>query len=387
MRPLSKSILVLLLVLFSSVVYRLPVQADTPNCSDLAKKSTLINGLSNGFKRAIAPYTFNFPTDYGAHPNFQLEWWYYTGNLATADGRRFGYQFTIFRYGVFPPKNGTGNGDNLYAADLAISDIQGNRFLSAAIPPSVGRNGARTTPSLQIRVGDWIMRATDHSAKTMQLTAQAENFAIDLTTQQVKPPALHGDQGLSAKGPLPGEASYYYSLTRLPTTGTLTIDHQDFSITGDSWMDHEFSTGAMDKSALGWDWFAIQLGDQREIMIYLIRSAGGSLAPQSEGTLIDPDGTTHLIPLQAIQVDVRDHWTSPQSTITYPASWQIALQLDTGPLTLTLQPLMSAQEQRSITTYWEGAVAVAGRSANQAVSGYGYVEMTGYPPANCTPNP
>src|SRR5262249_28844196 len=257
-RLLSSLLIVTILQL--GQIKSLQAQSPSPDCSDLALKSTLINSFDTGFTRAEAPYTFSFPKDYGAHLNFQLEWWYYTGNLATTEGRRFGYQFTIFRYGILPPQEArTANRLQLYAADLAISDIQGQQYYSDRIRPSFGDAGVKISPMLHLWVRDWEMTAQDPNAQTMRLQASASSFGFDLTTTQIKPPALNGDHGLSVKGPLPGEASYYYSLTRLPTTGTLTIDDTAYNVTGDSWMDHEFSSGALDESAQGWDWFAIQL--------------------------------------------------------------------------------------------------------------------------------
>jgi predicted secreted hydrolase len=360
----------------------LPAQASQPSCGDLVLKSALINSFASGFTRAVAPYSFTFPADYGIHPAFQLEWWYYTGNLTSSDGRRFGYQFTIFRYGIIPPSNGQlAERDDLFAADLAISDVEGQQFLAQRIPPSFGPAGVSPDVPLHIWVRNWQMTAQDAAAKMIHLQASTALIGIDLTTLQIKPPALNGDHGLSIKGPLPGEASYYYSLTRLPTTGSLTINGASFQVTGNSWMDHEFSTGALDKNAQGWDWFSLQLDNNRELMIYFIRNQDGSIEPASQGTFVDAEGTTQTISLTKIQVQTLTHWTSPQSGVSYPSGWRITIQNPSFQLTVT--PLLADQEQRSIITYWEGAVSITGSDAGQAVTGSGYVELTGYLPANC----
>jgi predicted secreted hydrolase len=360
----------------------LQAQASEAGCSDLAVKSALINSFANGFTRAIAPYPFAFPADYGIHPAFQLEWWYYTGNLMTTDGRRFGYQFTIFRYGLFPPKNGqAGDHADLFAADLAISDIEGQQFLAQHISPSLSKAGVNPGWPLQIWVHNWQMTAQDPAAKTMHLQAATALIGIDLITLQIKPPALNGEHGLSAKGPLPGEASYYYSLTRLTTAGSLTIQGKSYQVTGNSWMDHEFSTGALDKAAQGWDWFSVQLDNNHELMLYFIRNQDGTIAPASQGTFVDDNSTTQVITLDEMQIQTLSHWTSPDSGIIYPSGWHITLQNPS--LELTVTPLLAAQEQRSITTYWEGAVSITGSEAGKSVQGSGYVELTGYAPANC----
>ena len=196
--------------------------------------------------------------------------------------------------------------------------------------------------------------------------------------QQAKGPTLQGDRGLSQKSPEPGNASYYYSLTRLLTDGTLTVNGTPYKVNGLSWMDHEFSTSALSANAVGWDWFALQLDNNREIMLYQIRNKDGTFVSTSHGTLINADGSATHLELKDFKIEVANRWTSPHTGAAYPSSWKLTIQAPTGPIALDVTPLMADQELNSTTAYWEGASKMTGTDGSQQVQGYGYVELTGY---------
>ncbi len=346
--------------------------------------AALSSGDTAGFARAMAVKDFKFPQDFGAHPEFQTEWWYYTGSLAGTDGRRFGYEFTIFRRALAAtkPERASEWGTNqIYFADLALTDVQGGQFYSRQrfARGAAGLAGAVTDPNVRIWIEDWAMDAQTPDASAMHLRAADGLIALDLTVKQTKPPTLQGDRGLSAKSTEPGNASYYYSLTRLDTTGTLTVNGTPYTISGTSWKDHEYSTSVLSKNAVGWDWFSLQLDDKREIMLYRIRREDGSYEPTSDGTLINADGSTERLTLADYQIEELATWHSNASGATYPAKWRITIKPQSGePIIVTVEPLLADQELHSTTAYWEGTSRLSGTQGSTPLSGYGYVELTGY---------
>jgi len=336
---------------------------------------------TTGFARAIDPYDWQFPRDFGAHPEFQTEWWYYTGNLQGEDGRRFGFQFTIFRRAIAPEDGASAGSEwrsnQLYMAHFAVTDGTGGRFFHDERFSRAGADlaGADCTERCRIWLDNWEVIALDDDATTTRILADAGDFALDLTMQQIKPPALQGEDGLSAKSAEPGNASYYYSLTRLPATGTIRLNGEMFSVTGAAWKDHEFSTSALGGNALGWDWFGLQLDDQRELMLGQIRLQDGGRDPYFGGLLVESDGTTRYLPSESFTITTLETWTSPHTGAIYPSRWQFEVRLsDDSILRFTAAPLIPDQELHGGgIAYWEGAVTLEGD-----VSGVGYAELTGY---------
>jgi predicted secreted hydrolase len=334
-----------------------------------------------GFARAMDAWDWQFPRDFGPHPEFQTEWWYYTGNLATDDGRRFGYQFTIFRRAIEPQayvSDSEWRTNQIYMAHFTVSDIAGEHFYHAErfSRDSAGLAGAQSEPLYKVWLENWQVEALDSQAAQTRITAWTDEVALDVTLEQVKPPALQGQNGLSPKGPEPGNASYYYSLSRLLTDGTVTIGDETFEVTGNTWKDHEFSTSALSAGSLGWDWFGLIFDDGRELMIGQIRQQDGGIEPAFGGLLINADGSTHYLPSDTFTITPTGSWTSPHSGGVYPHGWQVQIH-DTGagePLNFTATPLLEDQElYGSGITYYEGAVRIDGE-----VTGFGYVELTGY---------
>ncbi len=333
----------------------------------------------SGFERAIEPWAWQFPRDYGAHPEFQTEWWYYTGNVATEDGQRFGYQFTIFRRAILPNMEASDSewrSDQIYLAHFTVSDITGEQFYQAErfSREGAGLAGATADPRYRVWLEDWQVIALNDDATLTQITADAGEFAVMMNLQQVKPPALQGDNGLSAKSETPGNASYYYSLSRLLTEGTIRVGAETFTISGTTWMDHEFSTSALDTDAQGWDWFGLILDNNAELMLGQIRlSEGGT--PYFGGLFVREDGSTVYLDAKTFTITSTGTWTSPHSGAVYPSGWEITVNVPDGEtLRLTLTPLLPDQElYTGVTAYWEGAVQITGD-----VTGYGYAELTGY---------
>ncbi|NWF68423.1 MAG: carotenoid 1,2-hydratase [Chloroflexi bacterium] len=339
-----------------------------------------VNTDSSGFARALAPWEWQFPRDHGPHPAFQTEWWYYTGNVATADGRRFGYQFTVFRRAISPTaarSESEWRSDQIYMAHFTVSDISGQRFYhdERYSRGAAELAGASSDPVYRVWLEDWQVIALNADATQTQISADAGTFAVTMTLQQVKPPALQGDNGLSAKSATPGNASYYYSLSRLVTEGSMRIGGESFAVSGYTWMDHEFSTSALGSDALGWDWFGLIFDNNTELMVGQIRLVDGEREPYFGGLYVREDGSTVYLDAADFTITALDTWTSPHTAAVYPSGWEIVVTLpDSAPLRLTLTPLLRDQElHNGAIAYWEGAVQIGGD-----LSGYGYAELTGY---------
>lgn len=332
-----------------------------------------------GFARATAPQAFTFPRDHGPHFDYQTEWWYYTGNLTAATGEHFGFQLTFFRRGLTPgapPAAGLST-NQIYFAHFALTDVAGQNHHSVErfSRGAAGLAGASGAP-YQVWLEDWRVEALTADGSVVRVRARDEEQALDLTLRAVKPITAHGDHGLSPKSPEAGNASYYLSYTRLATEGQVEARGQTFVVTGEAWFDHEWSTSALGPQAVGWDWFSLQLSDGREVMFFQIRHADGTLEAVSGGTLIEKDGTTRRLPVEAVKLEVSEFWTSPATGGRYPARWRLAVP--SAGLDLTVTPWLPAQELTLTFAYWEGAVQIAGTSGGTAVSGAGYVELTGY---------
>ncbi len=335
---------------------------------------------SVGYLRAEGPTHLEFPADHGPHVDYQTEWWYYTGNLVADGGQRFGYQLTFFRRALTPPplrteRESVWAADQVYLAHFALTDVAGRHFqaFERFSRGAAGLAGAQPAP-YHVWLEDWQVEEVEPGVTRMRATQ--EGLALDLVLTDRKGPILQGDRGYSPKGPQPGNASYYYSLTRLDTSGTVQVADAVYSVSGLSWMDHEWSTSGLAADQVGWDWFSIQVNDGSELMVFQLRKEDGSIDPFSSGTFIAADGSTRHLSRDEFEIRIQDRWRSPHTEATYPARWTIIVPA-VG-LVLEIEPHLADQELTVSYSYWEGAVRVVGERAGQAISGNGYVEMTGY---------
>ncbi|PDW04034.1 lipocalin-like domain-containing protein [Candidatus Viridilinea mediisalina] len=339
----------------------------------------LLGSTSEGFARAYSPKPFSFPRDHGPHPAYQFEWWYYTGNLY-AGARHFGYQLTFFRSALSPnaPTRDSAWGTNqIYMAHLALSDSANERLYAYErfSRGAAGLAGATGEP-FRVFLEDWSAEGSGPAGMQMHLQAAEGPVALDLNLVSEKPPVLHGEAGLSQKGPTPGNASFYYSLSRMATSGSIMLEGERHNVSGTSWMDHEWGTSALEGDASGWDWFSIQLEDGRELMYAQVRTPTG--LSYSFGSLIATDGQSQALVPEHIELEVLNTWTSPRSGATYPVGWR--LNLRDHAINLEIEPTFNAQELPLSIIYWEGAVRIRGTQGEQPLSGHGYVELTGYGP-------
>ena len=343
-----------------------------------------LGGELAGFARADRPREFRFPDDHGPHPAYRTEWWYYTGNLKSAAGRHFGFQLTFFRTALNAPPDQAGRvsawgTQDVYMAHFALSDVATQRFhafqrLSRA---ALGLAGASAVP-FHVWLEDWSVTGemTVERPVSMQLSAAEQDVALDLRLVSDKPVVLHGQNGLSQKGAATGQASYYYSLTRLRSAGVIRLGDEEFQVQGLSWMDREWSTSVLDDALQGWDWFALQLTNGQELMVYQVRQQAGGIQPLSSGTLVAADGTPRALTAADFQIEVLQTWQSPTDGAVYPAKWRMRIPGEAIDLTIT--PYMADQEMHTLIRYWEGAVRARGTLQGRPLEGDGYVELTGY---------
>jgi predicted secreted hydrolase len=379
MRRLLIFLLLPALLLAALVYLRAGRDSKAPAAESLSVSQALGGVPQQGFARALAPRPFSFPEDHGPHPAYKTEWWYYTGNLATRQGRRFGYQLTFFRLALAPhaPKRQSRwAADQIYMAHFALTDVDGKRFTSAErfSRAALGLAGAGGAP-LSVWLEDWSVRQTAAEPWSVKLAAVDSGVSIDLDLKSSKPVVLNGERGLSRKGGEPGNASYYYSIPRLASRGTIRLAGEQFQVTGVSWLDREWSTSALSPDQAGWDWFALQLDDGRDLMYYQLRKTDGSADPFSGGTLVAADGSAKRLSREQLQLTPTQWWTSPASKIRYPSRWHLAVPGER--IDLEVAPRLPNQELLTSFRYWEGAVAVKGMNAFTS-DGTGYLEMTGY---------
>ena len=345
---------------------------------DLSRSLTTI---PSGFAVADGSRPLTFPTDFGAHPDFQTEWWYYTGNLQSHEGRHFGFELTIFRVGLLPPtaelpSDSAWSTREVYFAHFAVSDIGAGKFhaFERYSRPSLGLAGGQAAP-YHVWLEDWSI--TERGPDVYELQARQGKVALDLTLTDEMGVVLHGENGYSRKGKNPADASYYYSQPRLQAEGSIQVDGIQYSVSGLAWKDHEFSTSLLDANQVGWDWFSLQFESGQALMLFQLREQGGETSESSSGTYIAADGTLTHLQKTDFEIGVRDEWHSPHTQGIYPASWKI--QLRTPDCLLALQPWMADQEINfPAVTYWEGAVHFEGSCDGKPVRGNGYVELTGY---------
>jgi predicted secreted hydrolase len=312
------------------------------------------------------PQHATLPLDESPHGDL-TEWWYYTGHLAAQDGRHYGFELVFFqiRRGDAPPG---------YEAHFAVTDEHRNTFQFDQRSGS-GEQGGRG-PGFDLALGTWRVQGSQgHDS----LQAQMANYGINLQLQADKPAVLHGGTGLIDFGQF--GKSYYYSYTRMTVSGTIQDHGQPLTLTGIAWMDHQWGNFIVG-SVGGWDWYALQLADGSDIMLSFNRDATNRQY-FSYGSYVSQSGEATNLTNGTFSHQATGSWTSPATGIVYPSGWKV--QVPTQQLSLILEPTVKNQElafggttSLDFLDYWEGAVRISGIRAGTAISGQGYVELTGY---------
>ena len=335
------------------------------------------------WRTAEPGWQYEWPRDHVVHPEFKTEWWYFTGNLRTTEGRRFGYELTFFREGLRPPGS-TPTTSRFVVGDMkfahfGFTDVQAGTFaswqrLTRGAFAEAGYGDGKAEPRLAWN-GDWSLTANPDGS--FQILGREAGHAVALHLDSTKAMVAHGTEGISRKAEEPGHASHYYSGTRLRSHGRVEVGGQTLTVDGESWFDHEWATNQLAANERGWDWFSLQFADGTELMIYQLRRRDGTTDPASSGTWIAADGTTRHLTRDDMKLTPTRTWTSPQTTGRYPVGWQIEIP------SLALSARVSTPvETQELTLppviYWEGLIDIAATRAGRPVTGHGYLELTGY---------
>lgn len=334
------------------------------------------------------PCNIQFPKDHGSHPGYKTEWWYYTGNLTSSEGKDCGFQLTFFRRQISPPGSETSWAEfpsawrtkQIFMAHAGLSDLsEKNYYHSEQISrEALGMAGAKEkNGGIRVFLKNWncLIQPSTH-----RLHAETDDFSFSLALTPLKPYVLHGNDGYSQKGRKQESASCYYSFTRLASSGTLNVKGKSYAVSGFSWMDHEFSSAPLEPDIQGWDWFCLQLSDNTELMLYLLRKKDSASNAVAGGTFIFPDGKTLDLSEDSFETEILDTWKSRETGAVYPSEWRIAVR----PVSLDLLVFSNLENQEMHSpqstgvSYWEGSVSAEGSAKGKSVKGKGYAELTGY---------
>jgi predicted secreted hydrolase len=353
-------------------------KAPEPAAFDL---NAALGGVADaGFARALEPRAFQFPQDHAAHPDFRNEWWYVTGNVHTDTGRQFGYQVTLFRIALAPGKPASQSAwatNQVWMAHVALTDVEAGEHLvdQRFARGAVGLAGQSSNP-FRVWLEDWQIVGDGAGDFPWAIAVKAKDFTLNLQLRPQKPVVLQGDHGLSQKSSEAGNASYYYSLTRLQTLGDIWRGQQHFTVSGNSWLDREWSTSALGKDQVGWDWFSLQLQDGHDLMFYRLRKKSGETDPHSAGKWVLPQGEAQTLGMDDVQLTPLRYWQAANGA-RYPVAWE--MRLPRQQRHWRIEALVDDQLMQTSITYWEGMVKIRD-AENGKLLGYGYLEMSGYSP-------
>ena len=349
---------------------------------------TLLSGIvasAEEWRIAQPGWKYAFPRDHWPHPEFKTEWWYFTGEIRTKEGRRFGYQITFFRQGIRPPAvRGEGSSrfvvNDLSFAHAALTDVHEKRFRFAEKHSrgAFGESGFGRSDHSDNRVAwiaPWQLTLDDHGDYSVRANVQGAELVLRYHAE--KPWTAHGNNGVSQKAAGEGHASHYYSGTRLRTEGMLKLDGQTLEVAGESWFDHEWATNQLTPEQLGWNWLSLQFEDGTELMLYQMRLRNGGLDPFSSGTFIDQSGRAQELAWDDYQLEPLRFWESPETHAGYPITWRLSIpKLNLSAEVTT--PVPGQELALSPVSYWEGLIDIAGTRDQKPLKGHGYMELTGY---------
>lgn len=377
---MNKLIICLLAAFLLLIVFQLDDLSTETSTKGVSVNEVLGDSNSEGFEFALEPITFNFPADHGPHNNFKNEWWYITGNLYDENNDRYGFQITFFRQAL-KAMSEQAQGENwkspqVYLAHFAMSNLRDNTFFFNEKLTRPGGNVVTIEQQpLAISIDSWTLEATEESFFPLRLYANYKDTQLELELTSAKPMVLQGDRGLSQKNEIPGNASYYYSFTRLVADGRITQGKDVKSVVGSAWLDREWSSSALSDEQVGWDWFALQFSNSSEMMFYQLRNKDGSTSPFSKGVLVNSEGIKQALSTADIKLTPVNYWQSENGQ-RYPIEWQIDSNLPLLKQAKLVKAIMPNQYLETTIQYWEGAVDILDSTGNPL--GVGFLEMTGY---------
>lgn len=375
----------LIAVLLSTAALAAAAAPESPERAGAGRPGLDLEGLlggadTAGFARALQPRPFRFPADHGPHPDFRSEWWYFTAHLRDDQGRPLGVQFTLFRQALAPPGPVPEDASawrtrSVWMAHAALVDPSlGHRAAERFARGAPGPVGVRADP-FRARLEDWMLVAEGPDGPfpmrlTLDVPETQRPFRVDLTLETERAPVPQGDDGLSRKSDRPGNASHYYSFTRIRVHGTIRTGGRSLPVSGLGWLDREWSTSVLDPSQQGWDWLALHLEDGRDLMIYRIRRRDGSIDPVSAGILVDAGGVRRRLATDDWSLQPERFWED-EAGGRWPVEWR--LRVPQAGIDGRIRPLRDDQLNRLSVRYWEGMVCLDG-----ARPGCGFLELTGY---------
>lgn len=322
---------------------------------------------AKGFAPVVPGRPFAFPADHGTHPDFRIEWWYVTANLKDAAGERYGVQWTLFRQALAPgPERAGWASQQVWMGHAAVTTAATHRFAETLARGGIGQAGVTAAP-FKAWIDDWAFEGGGADGPdSATLTARGGDFAYRLALKSDRPPVLQGAQGFSRKSER-GQASYYYSQPFFSVEGTVTLDGRTLAVTGEAWMDREWSSQPLDPDQKGWDWFSLHLAGGEKLMLFQLRGADG--AAFRSGTWITADG--RAAPLAADDIVLRPRAAQSVAGRRLPVAWTV--EVKSRGLAIATTPLNAESWMATTFPYWEGPVRFQGSHA-----GEGYLEMTGY---------
>lgn len=353
--------------------------------SILNRLADAVGGEASTLRDGTEHAGVELPRDLYAHKNAQTEWWYYTGHMRTVSGRRFGFELVFFkrrtdldRFGIVPLRL---IANPLYLAHFAITDESRSRFRYEHRKSSGGAfdlPAAASEKHFHLKLGNWTVREAN-GAHLLRAT-MSDDLIFEVALKNSKPAALNGHEGVGVSFKDAGEASRYFSFTRMSAEGQITWNGETERFTGDAWMDREFGTWRTTENQKGWDWFSIQLSTGAEVMVYHLRNSRGEPSPFSSGTYVDASGRQTHLTHEDFMLEATGQWQSPHTQAAYPSGWR--LRVPRFEIDVAVTPVMKDQELdtrgTTMIVYWEGVCTVAGRHAAQEAFGRAYVELVGY---------
>jgi predicted secreted hydrolase len=325
---------------------------------------------TSGFEAVVPGKTLSFPADHGPHPAFRIEWWYVTANLVDSGGTAYGAQWTLFRQAVAAgaPQEGWAN-QQIWMGHGAVTRADTHRYAQTFARGGVGQAGVEANP-FHAWIDAWEMRGRDGMDDTniapLELAAAGADFSYALRLDAERPLVLQGDGGYSRKS-LREQASYYYSQPYYQVKGSIVIDDKPADVTGQAWLDREWSSQPLAPDQSGWDWLSLHLASGDKLMLYRMRQTDGQ--HYGSGKWFARDGSTTLLATTDITMTPKTFTEIEGRKI--PTAWRIAIPRLA--LAIECTPLNAKSWMGTSFPYWEGPISLSGSHA-----GLGYLEMTGY---------
>ncbi len=357
-------------LLLTAIILMLGCSDSPPQGS--ASMGNIMGQQSSGFAPVLDTTEIRFPADHNAHDDYRLEWWYLTANLKTASGEPIGVQWTQFRIAMSPPQQQSSDSgessawatNQLYMAHSALTSKQ-SHLASERWSRQHNQLAGTTAKPFSVVLDNWQWRASgeDLFPATLSVTDPQYRYELKLTTQA--PYQLQGNNGYSIKDPTGEVASHYYSQPFIDVSGWIERHGEQVAVTGQAWLDREWSSQFLKDNQQGWDWFALRLDDGSALMVFQLRGQPNFYSARR----MFADGTGHAIANEDIQLSpIGWHKINNQD---YPVKWQVSIASEQ--IALEVSPLNANALQPLTVNYWEGPVNATGSHTAQ-----GYMELTGY---------